>query len=192
MQLVTQAATASDNNRLQETLVEFTPLLRADLKYPPRFASNLHDLPAFVDGKSERLFTVNVFASVHRIDGNFCVPVIRSAASNGVDIFAFEQAAVVFVDFTSALILGGESAGVVRVDIGYRDQIAELARLMADTRTSATDANRANIHAIAGRFLRATVLAQDRSLAQNIRRGYYRSALLQELSSREFLRSLLR
>ena len=52
---------------------------------------------------SERLFDVDVFAGVARVDGHRHVPVVGAGDQDGVDVFAVEQLAIV---------LAGDGLGV--------------------------------------------------------------------------------
>ena len=52
----------------------------------------------FVDGVGHRLFAIDVLASFHGIDAHLGMPVVWRGHHNGVNVFAVQQAAVIFGD----------------------------------------------------------------------------------------------
>ena len=74
-------------------------LLHADLADAVVDASRLHDGRAFVDGQRQRLFHVDVFAGVQRVDGAAGVPVIGSRDQHRIDVFRVQQLAMIVEAF---------------------------------------------------------------------------------------------
>src|ERR1051325_3695637 len=71
--------------------------LRADLKHFFGFFDRIMNLESFVQIARERFFTINMFARLHRIDGNLSMPRIVSGNHDGIDVFALEQLPMVGV-----------------------------------------------------------------------------------------------
>jgi hypothetical protein len=143
-----EAAFPADGDRGEELLREaaplgghFAPLLRADLEDAAGLLLHLDDLLPFVDRQRQRLFAVDVFAGLHRFDGDLAVPVIGSDDRHHFDIFAVEHLAVVFVNFDFQLpplpAVGPQGAifslgGMVRIDIAHRHAVGKVHRLRSD------------------------------------------------------------
>src|SRR5690606_29232651 len=99
-------------------------LLCSHLEYTSGLLLHLADFFAFVDRKRERFFAVNVFASLHGLDRNFRVPMVRRADDHGVDVFAFEHFAIIFLNVGFAADSFTRTLGPVAIHIANRDHVA--------------------------------------------------------------------
>jgi hypothetical protein len=85
-------------NELHGSLVvRARALLAACLHYSLLLASFVDHDAAFLNGEGQRLFDVNVFAGAAGHHGLKSVPVVGSCDENGIDVFAIEQLAKVFM-----------------------------------------------------------------------------------------------
>src|SRR5437773_1103338 len=103
--------------------------LRADLKDSPARLHFLVDSTSFIDSVSHRLFKIDVFAFVHRLDRHARMPVIGSCDDDRVDVFAIEYFAIVH----RAVALGGlfGLAQTFGVNITHGDDASRGGRLLA-------------------------------------------------------------
>ena len=91
------ASFSDDRNGLEELMPHFAPLLGADLENASGFLDRLADLLPLVDGQGERLFTINVLTSSHRMDGHPSVPMVGGADGDEIDVLALKQFSIVLV-----------------------------------------------------------------------------------------------
>ena len=78
--------------------------------------------PGFLDAVDQGLFTIDVFAAVHRPIGDEGVGVIQRAADNGVNIFLLQTLAPVRVALGLGKFLGG-GGQVLLIDIAEGDHV---------------------------------------------------------------------
>ena len=84
---LSESAFGDDRECLVE-LVKTAALLCADLHHAASLFLQTTNQLAFVNRQRERLFTVGIFASPHRFDQNFCMPMIGRGNLDDVDIVA--------------------------------------------------------------------------------------------------------
>lgn len=92
------ASIADHRDGPQEVAVHLTAPLRADLEDALGLVEHLDDLLPLVDGEGQRLFAVDVFAGLHRLDRQLGVPVVGRDDRHDVDVLAVENAAIIAVD----------------------------------------------------------------------------------------------
>ena len=80
-----------------EQFVELATLLRTDLENATGLLKDFQNLLTFANRQRQRLFAIDVFASQHRVDGKFGVPVINGTDHDRIDIFAIKNSAIIFV-----------------------------------------------------------------------------------------------
>ena len=84
-------------NCLEKSLPRFGSLHGPHLKRTPRFLYDLLDQFAFSNCQRKRLFTINILAGQHRLDGNFGMPVIRSRNHDCINVFAVQNSSVITI-----------------------------------------------------------------------------------------------
>ena len=125
-QFLTQASASGDGHCLLEAAV--ASLLGTDLEDTVRLLKRLADQLAFVDGKRQGLFAIDVLARTHggKVYGR--VPMVRCAADDGVDVFSFEQFSVIFVgvDFRTGFVFRpfGKAGRLTGVYVAASHQVA--------------------------------------------------------------------
>ena len=120
----------------------------------------------------------------------FRVPMVGGTAGDGVDIFALEDAAVIFVDIAAAVVLGGEPTGMVGIDISDRDQVAQPTRLVADTRTPTAHADCTDVQLVARGSLFASASTQRGRPIQEQSNSPRCRTTLEKLPPREILETV--
>src|SRR5712692_7696339 len=87
-----------------------------------------------------RLLAIDVLSGLHRINGNFSVPMVGRCNQNGVNVFSLEQLAVVQMAISLANVFGAGDPPLI--DIGHShhtdvvfgrtlDKAADMARSLA-------------------------------------------------------------
>ena len=134
----------------------------AGLEGAAGFLGDLDDGLSFIDGQSQRLLAVDVFAFAERVDGDEGVPVIGHGDGDGVNVFVIEQGAEVAVALRlEAVFLHHLQAvfeeALVHVASGDVDALL-IFRVMVDgaaaaLRTADADGTHENFVAAGGRSL---------------------------------------
>ena len=130
------AAVADHGDGLEKVQVHLAALLGADLEDALRLLEDLDDLLPLVDGEGQRLFAIDILAGLHRVDGDFRVPVVGRDDRDHVDVLAVEHPAVIAADVDFPLSLRSliffdelvRLAGVHRVDVADGHAVEVLQR----------------------------------------------------------------
>lgn len=126
-------------------------LLHTHLADPVVDARRLHNPWPFFNRQRQRLFHVDVFAGVQRVDGATAVPVVRRGDKNGIDVLGIEQFAVVVeaLRFSRLLLRPVDAVPVDVADRGHVHLIGVHERAHhAGAATAAAD--KAQLNALIG------------------------------------------
>jgi len=98
----------------------------------------------FLQRQRQRLLAEHVLARLQRLDRDLHMPVVRRHDADHVNVFPFEHFAVIAVGvrlaFANSWILPSP-LGVIRIDIAYRDDVAEAGVSMGVARAHAAHAD---------------------------------------------------
>ena len=118
-----------DNDLLDVPSLAITEIVgcRCDLRIATTLSTNLHDAlvapcsidhrQAFFNRFTNRLLTVDIFASHTRMDSHDRVPVVWCADRNGIDVLTVEDTTVVIGEHRLSLHPLRSACKVVRIDI---------------------------------------------------------------------------
>ena len=121
-----------------------TTLPGADLDNTTGLADHIAEEFTFVDRQGEWFLTIDVLASAAGIEHHFCVPVIRCANQDDVDIGTFEKLAVVLENAGRAAEAGAALLADVTIDVTKCYHIAIHLGFVGNHRPLVTQANGAD------------------------------------------------
>ena len=126
--------------------------LDADLDDALGFGGDLDHAATFGNGEGEGLFDVDVLAGATGVDHHEGVPMVRGGDGDGINVFVFEELAVVFIaGGGGAGFFGGEiEITVIQVADGDGLGVAEFEEAVVDLVAAIAETDEAHAETIIG------------------------------------------
>ena len=138
------------NELAPDVVLHLRTLLAAALENTLILARGLDHQPALMDGQGHRLFGIDILARLARVNANQRPPVLGRGGDNRINVFAFQQFAVVLVHLGP--VHGGRRPGAFEIDVGHSHDpgFRRLAGRPQQTPSLAAGADNGNPNSVVG------------------------------------------